>query len=25
LPCSHPIVPLSHSEYQIWKVMDPIE
>jgi hypothetical protein len=25
LPCGHPIIPLPQSEYQIWKVMDPIE
>ena len=25
LPCGHPIVPLSQTEYQIWNVMDPIE
>ena len=25
LPCGHPIIPLPESEYQIWKVMDPIE
>jgi hypothetical protein len=25
LPCGHPIIPLPPSEYQIWKVMDPID
>src|SRR6202050_2050591 len=25
LPCGHPIVPPSHTEYQIWNVTDPIE